>query len=352
MRIGYNLRYDGGFTEAVEELREHEQAGLDVVWVAEAYSFDAVSQLGFVAARTSRVEIGSAILQLYTRTPSLTAMTAAGLDYVSGGRFILGLGASNPQVIEGFHGLKYDAPLGRTREIIDICRQVWRREKVQYQGKHYQVPLPAEQGSGLGKPLKIINHPVRDNIPIIIASLGEKNVAMTAEIANGWLPFLYIPEHAGKVWGDALAKGKAKRDPALGELDVVLQSVGAHITEDADEARKLHDQLRPQVALYIGGMGAKGKNFYNEVARRYGYEEVADKIQDLYLDGQKREAEAAVPDDMLEAMALIGSRSHVQERLAAHAAAGVTTINVAPMAQSAADRTRLIGEIKGMAADL
>ena len=352
MRIGINLRYDGGFTEAVDELREHEQAGLDVVWVAEAYSFDAVSQLGFVAARTSTVEIGSAILQLYTRTPSLTAMTAAGLDYVSGGRFILGLGASNPQVIEGFHGLPYDAPLGRTREIIDICRQVWRRERVQYEGRHYQVPLPADQGTGLGKPLKLINHPVRERIPVIIASLGEKNVAMTAEIADGWLPFLFIPEHAGTVWGDALAKGKAKRDPELGELDIVLQSVGAHITSDADEARTLHDQLRPQVALYLGGMGAKGKNFYNEVARRYGYEEIAERIQDLYLDGKKSEAEAAVPHDMLEAMSLIGSRTHVAERLAAHAAAGVTTINVAPLARDPAARTRLVGEVKELAADL
>lgn len=352
MRIGYTLNYGGGFTEAVEELGEHEQAGLDVVWVAEAYSFDAVSQLGFIAARTSSVQIGSAIMQLYTRTPTLTAMTAAGLDYVSGGRFILGLGASNPQVIEGFHGLPYDAPLGRTREIIDICRMVWARERVQYEGKRYTIPLPPEQGTGLGKPLKIINHPVRDRIPVVIASLGEKNVAMTAEVADGWLPFLYVPEHAHKVWGDALAAGKAKRDPSLGDLDVILQSVGLYITDDTDTAKRMHDGMRAQAALYIGGMGAKGKNFYNEVARRYGWEDEAATIQDLYLDGKKEEAAAAVPDEMLERMSLIGPRSHVAERLAAMSEAGVSTINVLPLAGTPAERTQLIGEVKSLAADL
>ena len=185
MRIGMTLSYSGGFREAVERLRDLERAGLDIVHVAEAYSFDAVSQLGYIAARTERLRMASGILQIYTRTPSLTAMTAAGLDYVSDGRFTLGIGASGPQVVEGFHGVVYDAPLARTREVVDICRQVWRREPLIHEGVHYPIPLPAGQGTGLGKPLKLINRPVRERIPVIIAAIGPKNVELTAEIAEG-----------------------------------------------------------------------------------------------------------------------------------------------------------------------
>src|SRR3954449_8335306 len=188
MRIGMFLSYAGGFAETVTDLADSEKAGLDIVFVPEAYSFDAVSQLGFIAARTERVQIASGILQIYTRTPALMAMTAAGLDYVSGGRFTLGIGASGPQVVEGFHGLPYDAPLGRTRETIEICRQVWRREPLVHSGKHYTIPLPADQGTGLGKPLKLINHPVRSRIPISVAALGPANVALVAELAESWQP--------------------------------------------------------------------------------------------------------------------------------------------------------------------
>jgi F420-dependent oxidoreductase-like protein len=345
------LNYSGGFEETVAELAEHEAAGLDIVFVPEAYSFDAVSQLGYIAARTSTVEIASGILQIYTRTPSLTAMTAAGLDYVSNGRFTLGIGASGPQVIEGFHGVRYDAPLGRTREIVDVCRQVWRREKVQHSGKHYRIPLPAEEGTGLGKPLKIINHPVRDRIPIVLASIGPKNVALTAEIAEGWLPIFFVPERAHEVWGSSLEAGKAKRDAALGDLQIYLQAALC-ITEDADTAQQMLDGMRPMVALYVGGMGAKGKNFYNDVARRYGYEEEAETIQDLYLDGKKDDAAAAVPEELVKAMSLIGPRTYVEERLQAFAAAGVTTINVTPLAGTPADRVSLVGRAKELAADL
>src|ERR1700760_4698255 len=220
MRIGMFLSYAGGFAETVTDLADYERAGLDIVFVPEAYSFDAVSQLGFIAAKTERVQIASGIFQLYSRTPALTAMTAAGLDYGSDGRFTLGLGASGPQVIEGFHGVPYDAPIGRTREVIEICRQVWRRETVEYQGRHYTIPLPAGQGTGLGKSLKLINRPVRERIPILVAALGPKNVELAAEIAEGWQPIFYLPEKAQDVWGDALAAGQANRDPALGELDV------------------------------------------------------------------------------------------------------------------------------------
>jgi len=336
------LNYSGGFAETVEEVADLERAGLDIVFVPEAYSFDAVSQLGFLAAKTSTIELASGIFQIYTRTPSLTAMTAAGLDYVSGGRFVMGIGASGPQVIEGFHGVKYDAPLGRTRELVDICRQVWRREKVDYQGKYYQVPLPADQGTGLGKPLKLINHPVRERIPIVIASLGPKNVALTAEIAEGWEPIFFHPEKAESVWGDALAAGKAKRDPALGDLQIYAGPALAI----GDDVEPMLQWIKPHLALYIGGMGAKGKNFYNDLACRYGYEEEAEKIQDLYLDGKKNEAAAAVPDDLVRAISLIGTESYVKERVAAFAAAGVTTLNVTPLAADRAGRVALIEKLR------
>src|SRR5580700_11303377 len=202
MRIGMHLNYAGGFAETVTELADYEKAGLDIVFVPEAYSFDAVSQLGFMAAKTERMQIASGIFQLYSRTP---ALTAAGLDYVSGGRFTLGLGASGPQVIEGWHGVPYDAPIGRAREIIEICRMVWRRERLAYQGRYYQLPL--EGGTGLGKPLKLINHPVRERIPIALAAIGPKNVALAAELTEAWEPIFYLPERAAAVWGDAVARG-------------------------------------------------------------------------------------------------------------------------------------------------
>ena len=207
MRTGIFLNYAGGFLEAVDQVVELEKIGVDIALVAEAYSYDAISQLGFLAAKTSRIELGTGVVPIYIRTPTLLAMTAAGLDYVSDGRFRLGIGTSGPQVMEGFHGVPFDAPLGRTREVVDICRQVWRRERVQYDGKHYQIPLPAERGTGLGKPLQLINHPVRERIPITIAALGPKNVELTAEIAEGWQPVFFYPEKADDVWGESLRRG-------------------------------------------------------------------------------------------------------------------------------------------------
>ncbi len=351
VRIGMGINYAGGFAETVAELAEHEKAGLDIVFVPEAYSFDAVSQLGYIAARTERLEIASGILQIYTRTPTLTAMTAAGLDYVSGGRFTLGLGASGPQVIEGFHGVPYDAPLGRTREIIDICRQVWRRERLEYAGKHYTIPLPEGQGTGLGKPLKLINHPVRARIPILVAALGPKNVALVAELAEGWQPIFFVPEKAHEVWGESLAAGKAKRDPSLGPLEVFLQT-SFFVTEDSHVAGQMLDGMRNMVALYVGGMGAKGKNFYNDVARRYGYDDEAGTIQDLYLSGKKEEAAREVPEELLRAISLIGPRSYVAERMAAFAEAGVTTLNLTPLGATTAERVALVGQAKEIAAEL
>jgi len=342
MRLGTQLSYAGGFAESVADIVALEKAGLDVAFVPEAYSFDAVSQLGYLAAKTERVQIASGILQLYTRTPTLTAMTAAGLDFVSGGRFMLGIGASGPQVIEGFHGVRYDAPLGRTRELVEICRKVWRRERVEYDGRYYKIPLPEDQGTGLGKPLKLINHPVRERIPIMLASLGPKNVAMTAEIAEAWEPIFFHPEKAADIWSEPLAKGKAKRDPELGELDVV---VGAPVAIGEDVEHMI-DWMRPMVALYVGGMGARGKNFYNELACRYGYEAEAKRIQDLYLDGKKEEAAAAVPADLLKAISLIGPAGHVKERLAAYREAGVSTLQLTLFEPGVERRVKVVEQLR------
>jgi F420-dependent oxidoreductase-like protein len=255
---------------------------------------------------------------------------------------VLGLGASGPQVIEGWHGVPYDKPIGRTREIIDICRQVWRREgPVVHDGPIYHVPLPADQGTGLGKALKIINHPVRADIPIYIASLGEKNVALTAEIADGWLPIFFVPEKAREVFGPALDAGFAKRDPALGPLDIAAGGLVA-IGEES-EVGHVREFARPMTALYVGGMGAKGKNFYNQLVQRYGYEKEALEIQDLYLSGKKKEAEALIPDELLELTTLVGPEGYIKERLAAYKEAGVTVLNMTPIG---ADPAEVVGKIK------
>lgn len=324
MRIATGLGYAHGMKEAAERVATLEQAGIDIVWVAEAYGVDAVSLMGYLAAVTERVQIGSSILPIYTRTPSLLAMTAAGVDLLSDGRCILGLGASGPQVIEGFHGVPYDAPLGRTREVVEICRKVWRREPVEHDGRYYSLPLPEGQGTGLGKPLKLITHPVRDRIPIYLASLGPKNVELTAELADGWIPTLFWPERAHEVWGESLAAGRAARPADLDPLEVTAGGAVA-IGEGLEHLR---DRARPGIALYVGGMGARSRNFYNQLFRRYGFEAEAELIQDLYLAGRKDEAAAAVPQEFLDATSLIGPESFVRERVEAYRAAGVTVLNV------------------------
>ena len=350
MRVGMPIAYGGGFTETVDQLGDYESAGLDIVFLPEAYSFDSVSQLGFVAARTTTLEIGADILNVYSRTPALLGMTAAGLDYVSGGRFTLGLGASGPQVIEGFHGLPYTAPLARTREVVEICRQVWRREKLSYAGTHFTLPLDeAHGGTGLGKPLKLINHPVRDRIPIVLAALGPKNIALAAEIAEGWEPIFFFPERAGDAFGAALAEGTARRDPALGPLQIVADTTVA-ITSDVDEQAAALDRVRAQVALYVGGMGARGRNFYNDVAVRYGFADAAATVQELYLGGRKDEAAAALPEELVRGISLVGSKAAVADRVAAFRDAGVTTINAGPLAATHEQRVRDIATLKELSA--
>lgn len=336
MKLSTSVPYTGDPKAAAARARDLESAGVDMLWVAELYSFDAVSILGFLAAHTERVELASGILPIYSRTPTLTAMTAAGLDAVSGGRFVLGLGASGPQVIEGWHGVPFDKPLTRTRELVDICRKVWRREVVEHDGDAYQLPLPADQGTGLGKPLKIINHPVRDDIPIYVASLGPKNVAMTAEVADGWLPVFFQPEKAGDVWGDALAEGRAARNPQRAPLEIVAGGVLS--ISDEETARRIRDRARPFVALYVGGMGSRDRNFYNNVFRRYGYEDAARQIQDLYLDGHKDEAAALVPQEYLDATSLAGDEGFVRERIAAYRDAGVTRLSIDPVGENALEQ--------------
>ncbi|MBI2244615.1 MAG: LLM class F420-dependent oxidoreductase [Nocardioides sp.] len=338
MKLSMPLMYGGNPRQTADQVAGLEKAGLDTLWVAEPYGFDAPTLMGYLAAKTETVEIGAGILNVYSRTPGALLQTAAGLDNVSGGRAVIGLGASGPQVIEGFHGLPYDKPLGRTREVIEIIRMGLRRESLVHDGI-LTLPLPADQGLGLGKPLKLLNKPERPAVPLWVAALGDKNVAMTAEVADGWLPFLFLPEKAQEVWGDALARGAAKRSADLGPLEI---SAGGMVAIGED-VKGMLDFMRPMYALYIGGMGARGKNFYNELACHYGYEKEAKEIQDLYLDGHKRDAEAKVPLEWLEAGNLVGPASYVQERIAAFREAGVTSLQVSPASD---DPAATIAQIK------
>jgi F420-dependent oxidoreductase-like protein len=344
MQIGYA----GGFAESVMRVQALEKAGMDIVYVAEAYGYDGASLMGYLAATTETVQIASGILPLYTRTPTLLAMTAAGVDELSEGRCILGIGASGPQVIEGFHGVPYDAPIGRTREIIDICRKVWAREApLEHDGRYYTLPLPEDQGTGLGKALKIITHPRRPRIPIHVAALGPKNVEATAELAEGWLPLLFHPGRAQEVWGEDVARGLAKRDPDLGPLDVVaggLLSIGPE-----SEVAGIRGFSRGMIALYVGGMGARERNFYNQLFCRYGYEAEAKEIQDLYLDGKKQEAAAAVPSSFLEETSLCGDEAYLADRIAEYKAAGVTVLNIEPIAPDLAGQQAMVEKVKELA---
>ena len=344
LKVSTMLMYAGNPRAAADQVASWERAGLDTVWVAEAYGFDSPTLMGYLAARTETVEIGSAILNIYSRTPGTLAQTAAGLDNVSSGRAILGLGASGPQVIEGWHGLPYDKPLTRTREVVEIIRRAIRRETIDFHGKVFDLPLPPDQGLGLGKPLKMLTKPERPSVPIYIAALGQKNVAGTAEYADGWLPFLYAPEKAESVWGDALRTGKAKRPDDLGPLEIAAGGMVA--IGEGDDVKGLLDLARPMFALYIGGRGAKGKNFYNTLCREYGYEKEAEEIQELYLGGNKRDAEAVVPRELLEMCNLVGPESYVKERIEAFRESGVTNLQVTPVPPDGSDPADTIRRVK------
>jgi F420-dependent oxidoreductase-like protein len=296
-------------------VQEAERLGFDSVWVAEAWGTDAVSVLGWLAAKTERIKLGSAIMQIPGRTPSNTAMTAATLDLLSGGRFLLGLGTSGPQVVEGWHGQPWGKPLGKTREYVEIVRAALRRDVVEHQGEHYGIPYDGPGATGLGKPLKLMLRPLRSEIPIYLAALGPKNVALAAEIADGWLPIFVAPERFGDAFGASLA-GAPEGFEIAATASVLV----------GDDVPALLDALRPHVALYVGGMGAKGRNFYNSLVRRYGWEEEAERVQELYLGGRQREAIAAVPDELVDAVALVGPKERIAERLEAWRETPVTTL--------------------------
>ena len=341
MKLSMPLVYAGNPRETADQVAGLEKAGLDMIWVAEPYGFDAPTLMGYLAAKTETVQIAAGILNVYSRTPGALLQTAAGLDNVSGGRAVLGLGASGPQVIEGFHGMAYDRPLTRTREVIEVLRMGLRGEKLDFQGKTFSIPLPEGEGLGLGKPLKLLNKPERADVPIWVAALGDKNVAMTAEVADGWLPFLYYPEKAQEIWGEPLARGAAKRSADLAPLEICAGGMVA--IGEGPETKALLDFIRPMYALYVGGMGARDKNFYNQLACEYGFEKEAKEIQDLYLSGKKKEAEALVPMEWLEAGNLVGPESYVKERIAAFRESGVTNLSVTPASD---DPAATIAQVK------
>jgi F420-dependent oxidoreductase-like protein len=323
MRLGLNIGYSGATIGSILPLVEHaDRVGIDSVWAAEAYGSDCVTVLAYLAARTERIKLGSAIMQMPARTPANTAMTAMTLDVLSGGRFLLGLGLSGPQVVEGWHGVPYGRPLGRTREYVEVVRRIIRRDApLEFDGEHYQIPYRGEDATGLGKPLKSILHPLRDRIPIYLAAIGPRNVALTAEIADGWLPIFYSPEREA-IFNEHLDTGlrEAGRDPA--ELDIAA-TVYVALGDDVAACR---DMLRPMFALYIGGMGARGRNFYHDLAVRYGFQEAADQIQALYLEGRKEEAAGKVPDALVDEMALVGPIERMVDRLEAWKSSRVGTL--------------------------
>jgi F420-dependent oxidoreductase-like protein len=326
MRLATTVTPSADMAPVGRRVGELERAGLDVVWVGESYGFDAVSALGYLAGGTSRVELGTGILNVFSRTPALLAMTAAGLDAVSDGRFILGLGVSGPQIVEGLHAVPFSRPADRVGEVIDLCRLAWRREPMVSDGV-VKVPLPRGEGSGLGRPMKLMGGLRRARVPIYVAGLGDRMVETAAERADGWLPLFFVPERAADVWGESLRRGGERRAEDQPSLEIVAGGPLAFI-EDATELARLRDAFRPMLALYVGGMGPKGRNFYNSLVRRYGYEEAADKVQDLFLEGRREDAERALPDELVERMTLIGPPGYVAERVTAYREAGVTCLNV------------------------
>jgi F420-dependent oxidoreductase-like protein len=323
MRLGLNLGYWGaGAADNVGIAQEAERLGYHSVWTAEAWGSDAITPLTWVAAKTERINVGTAIMQIPARTPSNAAMTAATLDLLTGGRFLMGLGVSGPQVVEGWHGVVYGKLLKRTREYVEIVRTVLKREKsLEYHGEYYDIPIKG--GTGLGKPLKLIIHPLRKEIPIYIAAIGPKNVALAGEIADGWLPVFLSPKRMSE-FRRSLEEGFAQRvdGKKLEDYDIA-PTVSVVVGPDLKACR---DHVRPNIALYVGGMGARGKNFYNDLACRYGYEEAAAKIQDLYLAGRKVEAMAAIPDELIDEVALCGPKERIQDLIAMWREAGVKTL--------------------------
>jgi F420-dependent oxidoreductase-like protein len=318
VRLGLYLGYappGTNPTELVALAEEAERLGFDSAWAAEAWGTDAVSVLAWLAARTTTLKVGSAIMQIPARTPANAAMTAMTLDLMSGGRFLLGLGVSGPQVVEGWHGQPWGRPLAKTREYVEIVRTVLRRETLEHHGTHYDIPYTGEGATGLGRPLKLLGRPLRADLPIYLAALGPKNVELAAEIADGWLPIFLSPERFDEVYRPHLARARDGFEIVAG-VEIVV----------GDDEQACRDVVKQSLALYVGGMGAPGRNFYNALVCRYGYEREAAEVQELYLGGKKREAVAAVPDALVDEVALVGPRERIAERLDAWRECGVTTL--------------------------
>jgi F420-dependent oxidoreductase-like protein len=346
VKLGINIGYWGlGLTapEQLELVREAERLGYDSVWTAEAYGSDAATVLGWLAGATERIKLGSAIFQMPGRSPALTAMTAATLDQLSGGRMRLGIGSSGPQVAEGWHGQRFGQQLQRTREYVAVVRMALARERVEFHGQTLELPLP----DGPGKALKLTIAPVQDRIPIYIAAIGPKNTALAAEIADGWLPMMFSPEHVGE-FRPLLDEGFARAGDDKGYDDFeIAPSVNVFITDDAAAAR---DAMRPFIALYVGGMGSRTRNFYNDLVSRYGFEDAARTVQDLYLEGKREEAMAALPDALIDTVTLCGPRDAARERIGMLRDAGVGTLIVSPMAwtfEARREQLRLVAELAG-----
>jgi len=327
MKISTTIAFGGDPQRLAQQAQDLEAAGVDLLWAPEIYGFDAITTLAYIAATTERVELMTGIIPLYSRSPALIAQTAATLDALSGGRFVLGLGTSGPQVIEGWHGVPFAQPIARTRDTVEICKKVWSGDKVSHDGVTYQLPM--EGGTGLGKALRWMGPPPRPDIPIALATIGPKNVELTAEVADIWQTIHFVPDRFEQVWGESLATGTAKRDPEKKPLEIMAGSFvalgeGDHIQEARDAARNL-------IGFYVGGMGAKSKNFYNDLFKRYGWEQEAEEIQDLFLGGKRGEAMAAVPEEYIDLSSLIGDEGYVRERLQVFKEVGVTHLNVNPM---------------------
>jgi F420-dependent oxidoreductase-like protein len=346
MKLGVHIGYWGlGLTreDQLEIVQEAERLGYDSVWTAEAYGSDAATILGWIAGQTTTIKIASGIMQMPGRSAAMTAMTAATLDQLSDGRFILGIGSSGPQVSEGWHGVRFGKQLQRTREYVDVVRMALARERVEYHGESIDLPLP----DGPGKALKLTISTVQDRIPIYIAAIGPKNTQLTAEIADGVIPTLFSPEHVGvireelQIGVDRAGNGKTLDDVAI------APTVQVFVGDDMQEAR---DLMRPFIGLYVGGMGSRKQNFYNQMVRRYGFDDAAQEIQDLYLAGKKDEAAAAIPDALIDTVSICGPPEHVRERLAAYKEAGVHTLGVTPMAWTKEGRLEQLRKIAELAA--
>ena len=344
MRLGVYVGYWGLGITAEQQLalvREAESAGYDSVWAAEAYGSDAATVLAWLAGQTERIRIGSAIFQMPARSPAMTAMTAATLDHISSGRFMLGIGSSGPQVAEGWHGQRFAKQLQRTREYVEIVRKALARERLEHEGEAYTLPLP----DGPGKALKLMIAPVQERIPIYIAAIGPKNTQLTGEIADGWIPTFFSPEHVDES-RKLLEEGAARAGRTLDDSFDIAPTVNFRIDDDLDRAR---DSMRPFIALYVGGMGSREKNFYNALVCRYGFEEAAKEIQDLYLDGKKDAAAAAIPPELIDTISLVGPKDAVGERLGAYRDAGVGTLIALPVAFTSEERSRMVRELAELA---